>query len=61
MRDRDEKKVCSICDKKYRGFGNNAQPINNGECCDSCNADVLRARHARFAQGLPMREVWPTH
>ena len=31
------KKVCSICGKKYEGFGNNARPINNGRCCDECN------------------------
>jgi len=43
-------KQCSICD----GFiepvgtwllGNNAQPINNGRCCDKCNAEkVIPAR-----------------
>jgi hypothetical protein len=56
---RDEKKVCSICNRKYRGFGNNAQPINNGRCCDACNDDVIQARYARFEQGLPMREASP--
>ena len=30
-------KICSICKKKYIGFGNNAYPINNGRCCDYCN------------------------
>ena len=37
---------CSIC--KYNEiseYGNNAQPINNGECCNWCNANfVLPAR-----------------
>ena len=33
--------VCSICGKKYEGFGNNAQPINNGRCCDECNRKVV--------------------
>lgn len=28
---------CSICRKKYEGYGNNAQPVNNGRCCDRCN------------------------
>jgi hypothetical protein len=38
------KKICSICKKKYEGFGNNAEPINNGRCCDECNKIVLLER-----------------
>jgi hypothetical protein len=38
---------CSICDKeipvKEGGWdsGNNAQPVNDGRCCDKCNMDVV--------------------
>lgn len=38
---------CSICDKdipvKEGGWdsGNNAQPINDGRCCDDCNMNVV--------------------
>lgn len=32
---------CSICGKQYEGFGNNAQPVNNGRCCDECNREVV--------------------
>lgn len=38
---------CSICDKeipvKEGGWdsGNNAQPINDGRCCDECNMNVV--------------------
>ena len=29
---------CSICKDKINGkYGHNAQPINNGRCCDTCN------------------------
>ncbi len=28
---------CSICKEKIKGYGHNAQPINNGKCCDKCN------------------------
>ena len=35
---------CSICGEEFKGFGNNAEPINNGRCCDECNADVIIAR-----------------
>ena len=35
---------CSICKEKIEGFGNNAQPINDGRCCDDCNMLVVLAR-----------------
>ena len=35
---------CSICNEKIEGFGNNAQPINDGMCCDDCNNLVILAR-----------------
>ena len=38
--------TCSICGVKYKGFGNNAQPINNGRCCDACNQEVIYQRIA---------------
>lgn len=37
-------KICSICHGGYTGFGNNAQPVNNGRCCDKCNQDVVIPR-----------------
>lgn len=33
--------ICSICHGKYDGFGNNAQPINEGRCCNECNEKVV--------------------
>ena len=34
--------VCSICGQIIvREFGNNAQPINDGICCDNCNYTVV--------------------
>ena len=35
---------CSICNEKVEGFGNNAQPINDGRCCDDCNISVIIER-----------------
>ena len=35
---------CSICNEKIEGFGNNAQPINDGICCDDCYNIVILAR-----------------
>jgi hypothetical protein len=43
-----EENICSICGKKYGGYGNNAQPVSSGRCCDICNMLVIiptRARH----------------
>ena len=36
-----EKKVCVICGKEYEGYGNNAQPVKDGKCCDKCNQEVV--------------------
>ena len=32
-----EKNICPICGKEYEGYGNNADPIADGYCCDECN------------------------
>jgi hypothetical protein len=51
-----EKVFCSICGKyiKPKGtwiFGNNAEPINNGRCCDKCNYEiVIPERIKRFEE-----------
>jgi hypothetical protein len=28
---------CKICKKQFKGFGNNAEPVKKGKCCNSCN------------------------
>lgn len=33
-----------LCKKPHEGFGNNAEPLADGECCDECNDDVVMAR-----------------
>lgn len=30
-------KKCCICGREFNGFGNNANPIREGNCCDYCN------------------------
>lgn len=32
---------CCFCKKDAGEFGNNAQPIMDGRCCDSCNNGVV--------------------
>ena len=42
--------ICSICNEEIQAngdwvLGNNAEPINEGRCCDDCNwAVVIPAR-----------------
>ena len=36
---------CVICGQHYEGFGNNAEPVAKGRCCDECNiTQVIPAR-----------------
>jgi hypothetical protein len=41
-------KICCLCGKKFRGWGNNPYPLEKTEktCCDSCN--VSKVIPARF-------------
>lgn len=41
MKDEQDKKQCSICNKKFVGWGNNAKPVNDGICCDDCNLNAV--------------------
>ena len=46
--------ICSICGKNYEGYGNNAQPVNNGKCFDECN--ITRVVPRRFQDAKNRRE-----
>ena len=35
---------CVICLNEYKGYGNNALPLDSGLCCDKCNIKVIQAR-----------------
>jgi hypothetical protein len=32
---------CVICKEKLMGFGNNAEPVRKGICCDDCNREMV--------------------
>ena len=36
-----EKYTCVICKNEFTGYGNNAQPVADGTCCDKCNREVV--------------------
>lgn len=37
-------KICSICKKYFKGYGNMAYPLTIGICCDKCNIKVIAVR-----------------
>ena len=39
------KNKCCICGAEFKGYGNNAQPLGKGTCCDVCNWAVIKARY----------------
>lgn len=32
---------CSICGRRFEGFGHNAYPINEGRCCNMCQGRIV--------------------
>jgi hypothetical protein len=42
---------CVICNKEYVGFGNNAEPVAQGRCCDECNRTTVIVK--RLGNTLP--------
>lgn len=41
----NEGRKCCLCGEKIGGYGNNAQPLKDGRCCDKCNVEkVIPAR-----------------
>lgn len=36
-------KKCCICGREFNGFGNNANPIREGSCCDYCNTRFVNS------------------
>jgi hypothetical protein len=46
------RKICVICEKHYDSWGNNAEPVSQGECCDHCNNTVvIPARIMNIVEG----------
>ena len=47
---------CSICQEEFRGQGNNAEPVNEGRCCDPCNHTTVFTARINVMSGI-MRHV----
>ena len=49
--------LCVLCSNYIPGYGNNAQPVAEGICCDSCNLSVVlkqRLRHAPLSHATEL-------
>ena len=33
--------TCSLCRKKFKGYGNDPYPLKGKRCCDLCNAKYV--------------------
>jgi hypothetical protein len=49
----EKEQTCSIYRKPYEGFGHDAQPVNDGRCCDVCNITVVIPMRLEAAQKGP--------
>ena len=47
-----EDKTCVICGKDYDGYGNNAEPVADGKCCDDCNIKIVIPARLKQMKGL---------
>lgn len=48
-----EEHECCICHKKFKGFGNNAEPVCDGICCDDCNWRVVIPARVKEYEARP--------
>lgn len=48
----NEENLCVICDKPLDGYGNNADPVEDGRCCDECNITYVIPARMRILFGL---------
>ena len=35
------KAKCIFCKVEIEGYGNNAEPVRKGKCCDDCNLKII--------------------
>ena len=44
---------CVICGKTKEEWGNNASPVANGVCCDTCNCEKVIPARLKMAFSTP--------
>ena len=50
LQDYVENKLDMWRDEIYTEYGHNAEPVNDGRCCDMCNQTVVIPRRIKDAQ-----------
>lgn len=54
---------CALCHKLATGYGNSAEPLSRGRCCDDCNVQVVLTRLVEMTRertAMPTRSPTPT-
>lgn len=46
----EEKLPCVLCGGVVHDYGNNAEPLATGRCCDKCNNTVIAERLKRYVK-----------
>lgn len=48
----ENQNVCCICGEQIVGYGNSAEPVKSGRCCDKCNITVVKRRISEFLNAI---------
>jgi hypothetical protein len=48
---------CCFCKKDVGEYGNNAQPVMDGRCCDSCNETIVIPIRILKATNSPLLKI----
>ena len=51
-----EEKICCICKEPYEGYGNNAEPVCSGTCCDKCNIERVIPMRFKMMKNDTLKE-----
>ena len=38
---------CAVCKELFSGYGNRAEPVAEGLCCDACDNDIVMPTRSR--------------
>lgn len=50
-------KKCCLCGKEFKGYGNNAEPVMIGCCCNECNTSIVIPTRIANLKAVPAPKV----
>ena len=53
-----ESKICCICKKPFDGYGNNAEPVCSGTCCDKCNIERVIPMRFKMIKNIDISIIY---